>query len=74
MAFIQSHAGTLGDIDGYIHLVPATYKSEKPKNVFGIDKVRVKCNYINGSIVNGCREPILYGVALDKPPGYKISK
>ena len=33
-----------------------------------------KCGCINGSFVNGTREPILYSVALDKPPGHEIYK
>ena len=35
-------------------------------------KVHLKCDCINGSIVNGIREPILYFLALDELPGHKI--
>ena len=34
----------------------------------------MKCDCIQGSIVNGIREYILYSFALDKPPGHKIYK
>ena len=32
----------------------------------------MKCDVINGSIVNGYRQPILYSFVLDKKPGYKV--
>ena len=34
----------------------------------------MKCNFIQGSIVNGIREPILYSFALNSPPNHKIYK
>ena len=49
-------------------------KVKKPINFSGIGKVHLKCNTINGGILNGCREPILYIFASDKPPGHKIHK
>ena len=32
----------------------------------------MKCDVIDGSVVNGIRQPILYSFVLDKPSGYKI--
>ena len=32
----------------------------------------MKCDCIQGSIVNGIREPILYSFGLSSPPGYKM--
>ena len=32
----------------------------------------MKCDVIDGSVVNGIREPILYSFVLDKLPGYKV--
>ena len=32
----------------------------------------MKCNCIDGSVVNGIREPILFSFVLDKPSGYKV--
>ena len=49
--------GPLGDTGGYGQLIPGTYKIDKPNNITGIDKVRLKCDCINGSIVNSIREP-----------------
>ena len=32
----------------------------------------MKCDVIDGSVVNGSRQPILYSFVLDKPAGYKV--
>ena len=32
----------------------------------------MKGDVIDGSVVNGLRQPILYSFVLHKPPGYKI--
>ena len=50
------------------------YKSNTPISIIGIDKVHLKCECINGSIVNVIRETFLHNFALDKPPGHKICK
>ena len=74
LGFTQSHSYPLDDIDGFYQLFAGSYKSDKPINITGIDKVHVKCDCIDGSIMNGVREPILYSFALDQPPGHKIYK
>ena len=74
LGFTQSHQGPLNDIEGFYQILPGSYKSDKPINITGIDKVHLKCNVVDGSIVNGIREPILYSFALDQPPGHKIYK
>ena len=74
LGFTQSRSYPLEDIDGFYQLVSGSYKSDKPINITGIDKVHLKCNVVDGSIVNGVREPILYSFALDQPPGHKIYK
>ena len=74
LGFTQSHSYPLQDIEGFHQLIPGSYKSEKPIDIAGIDKVHLKCNVIDGSIVNGIREPILYSFSLDQPPGHKIYK
>ena len=38
------------------------------------DKVNLKCDCVDGSIVNGIREQILFSFNLSSPPGYKIIK
>ena len=74
LGFTKSHQGPLNDIGGFYQILPGSYKSDKPVNITGIDKVHLKCNVVDGSIVNGVREPILYSFALDQPPGHKIYK
>ena len=64
LGFIQSHSGDLGDIPGFIQLIPGSDKSDRPINITGIDKVHIKCDCINGGIVNGVGEPILFSFAL----------
>ena len=41
-------------------------------NLNTIDKIHLKCDAIDGSVVNGIRQPKLYSFVLDKPSGYKI--
>ena len=74
LGFTQSHSYPLDDIEGFYQLIAGSYISDKPINITGIDKDHLKCNVVDGSIVNGVREPILYSFALDQPPGHKIYK
>ena len=72
--FIQSNSGLLGDIEGYIQLIPGKYKRNKPYNITGIDKFHLKDDCFKGSIVKGIREPILYSFGLSSPPSYRLNK
>ena len=74
LGFTQSHSYPLDDIDGFYQLIAGSYKSDKPINITGIDKLHLKCDCFDGSIVNGTREPILYSFALSLPPGHKLYK
>ena len=74
LGFTQSRSYPLNDIDGFYQLIAGSYKSDRPINITGIDKTHLKCDCIQGSIVNGIREPILYSFALSSPPGHKIYK
>ena len=51
---------------------PGTHTSEKPVMITTTDKVHLKCDCVDGSIVNGIREQILFSFILSAPPGYKI--
>ena len=55
-------------------MIAGSYKSDRPINITGIDKIHSKCACNNGSIVNGIREPILYSLGLSPPKGHKIYK
>ena len=72
LGFTRSESYPLDDIDGFYQLIAGSYKSSKPINIMGIGKIHLKSDCINGSIVNGTREPILYSFALSSPPGHKI--
>ena len=72
--FTHSHLGELGDIEGFIHLMPRSYKSDKLVNITGNDKVHLKCDCNNGSIVNDIQEPNVYFIALSSPSGHKTYK
>ena len=55
-------------------MVAGSYKSDRPINTTGNDKVHLKSDCVNGGIVNGVRKPILYSFAVSSPPGRKIHK
>ena len=74
LGFTQSRSYLLDDIDSHYQIIPGSYKSDRPINITGIDKIHLKCDCIQGSIVNGIRESILYSFALSSPPGHKIYK
>ena len=74
LGYTQSHQGPLNDIEGYYQILPGNYKSDRPINSTGIDKVHLKSDCIQGSIMNGVRQPILYSFAISSPPRYKIYK
>ena len=74
LVITQSHSYPLDDIDGFYQLIAGSYKSDKPNNITGVDKVHLKCDCVQGNLVNGVRESILYSFAIDQPPGHKIHK
>ena len=74
LGFTQSRSYPLGDIKGFYQFIAGSYKSDRPINITGIDKTHLECDCIQGSIVNGIREPIIYSFALSSPPGHKIYK
>ena len=54
--------------------IEGTHISEKPVMITTTDKVHLKCDCVDGSIVNGIREQFLFSFNLSSPPGYKIIK
>ena len=51
---------------------PGVYTSDKILNLNTTNKIHLKCDVIDGSVVNGIRQSILYKFVLEKKPGYKI--
>ena len=74
LGYRRSHSYPLDDIHGFYQFIKGSYKSDKPINIIGTDKIHLKCDCIQDSIVNGIREPILFSFALSSPPGHKIYK
>ena len=74
LGFTQSRSYPLDDIDGFYQLIAGLYKSDKAINITRVNKIHLKCDCIQGSIVTGIREPILYSFALSSPTGHKIYK
>ena len=74
MGFTRSHFYPLYDIDGIYQLIAGSYKSDKPINITGLDKVHLKCDCIDGGIMKGTREPILYSFSTDHLPNHEIRK
>ena len=69
--FNQPHQGPLNDIEGFYQKISGSYKSDKPINNTGIDKLHLKADCIQGSILIGVRGPFLYSFALSSPSGHK---
>ena len=42
------------------------YTSDKILNLNSVNKIHLKCDIIDGSVINGVRQPILYSFILDK--------
>ena len=62
----------LGFIPYWDYKSPGVYTSDKILNLNTRNKIHLKCDVIDGSVVDGVRQPILYSFVLDKKPGYKI--
>ena len=48
---------------------PSVYASEKILYLGTKNKIHLKCVVIDGSIINGIREPIHFSLILNKLPG-----
>ena len=48
------------------------YTSQKVVNFSSTNKIHLKSDVIEGSVVNGFRQPILYTFVLNKPKCYKV--
>ena len=62
----------LGFTSGWDYKHYNKYISRKVVNLGSTKKIHLKCDIIDGSVVNGLRQPILYSFVLDKKPGYKV--
>ena len=62
----------LGFIPGWDYKFYNKYTSQKIVNLGSTNKINLKCDVIDGSVLDGVRQPILYSFVLDKLPGYKV--
>ena len=62
----------LGFTPGWDYKHYNNYISQKIVNLGSTNKIHLKCDVIDGSVVNGLRQSILYSFVLDKLPGYKV--
>ena len=62
----------LGFTAGWDYTHYNKYISQKIVSLSNTNKIHLKCDVIDGSVVNGLRQPILYSFVLDKPSGYKV--
>ena len=62
----------LGFTPGWDYKHYNKYISQKIVNLSNTNKIHLKCDVIDGSVVNGIRRPRLFSFVLDKKPGYKV--
>ena len=62
----------LGFIPYWDYKAPVVYTSDKISNLSTVNKIDLKCDFIDGIIQDGIRRPILYSFMLDKRSGYKV--
>ena len=62
----------LGFTSGWDYKHFNKYTSQKVLNLGIPNKIHLKCDCIDGSVLNGIRQPILFSFVLDKLPGHKI--
>ena len=51
---------------------PGVYSSDKILNLSTIDKIDLKCDVFDDSVINGTQQPILFSFILDKLSSYKV--
>ena len=62
----------LGFTPGWDYKHYDEYTSQKVVNLSSTIKIHLKCNVIDGSVVNGSKQPILHSFVSDKKPGYEV--
>ena len=62
----------LGFTSGWDYKHYNKYNSQKIVNLSSTNKIHLKCDCIDGRVVDGLRQPILYSFVLDNLPGYKV--
>lgn len=48
--------------------------SDRPVDIMSVTAIRVSCNLVSNSYVNGSKSHVLFSFAIDVDPGYKMSQ
>ena len=62
----------MGSTSGWDYKHCNEFTSQKIVSLSTTSKIHWKCVFIDGSVQNGLRQPILYSFVSDKKPGYKV--
>ena len=62
----------LGFASGWDYKHFNEYFSQNIVNLSCTNKIHLKCDVIDGSVLNGIRQPIFFSLVLDKLSGYKV--
>ena len=62
----------LGFTPGWDYKHYNKYINQKIVNLSSTNKIHLKCEVIDGAVVDGVRQPILFSFVLHKPTGYKV--
>ena len=62
----------LGFTPGWDYKHYNEYTSQKIVSLGCTNKIHLECDVIDGLVVDGIRQPILFSFVLDKLPGYKV--
>ena len=65
-------SNVLGFTPGWDHKHYNKYISQKNLILGSTNIIHLKCDVIDGSVVDGARQPMLYSFVLDKQPDYKV--
>ena len=62
----------LGFTPGWDYKHYIKYNSQKNVNLTSTNKIHLKCDCNDGSVLNSIRQPILFSFVINKPSGYKV--
>ena len=62
----------LGFNHGWVYKHYNEHTSQKIVNLSNPNKIHLECDVIDGSVVNGSRQPLIYSFVSDKPSYYKV--
>lgn len=70
-----THPQCIGSLLGFSQRVlepNKSHKSDRPVSIQTVNLIRIECNLVTGSYLNGRLSHVLYEIYPNVPPGYKI--